>query len=332
MSRKVLVVMSVLALIATGCSRTAKGPLRYQVVLDAKSNAKEKFQFSAFFPGEFRVSPGDSIKFRNRSTEAPHTVTFGVTADRQNQPPIITQTGENPVVLEKCYSKDAPTTKMVDCPSKRLPAYDGQGYWNSGFLQPKPAAKSAGAKAITLKLAKDIPAGTYAFVCILHPLMNGSLTVTDDVKDRSKPKDIRADAKDAIAQSRKDAEALDTPTLERKGNEVIVTAGWGDRITSVNRFAPGEIDVKAGTKVTWMTRGTYEPHTVTFEPTSKINPFAPGGAKSGSDYSGGFANSGIMGPKGSPFEGTYSLVFAKAGTYGYSCMLHPGQEGTVKVS
>jgi plastocyanin len=335
MNRRIVTALAVVLLLASGCARMPSGPLKYAVDLDAKSDAKEKFQFSAFFPGSLVVTPGDSIKFRNRSTEAPHTVTFGVPANRSNQPPILTDKGENPVVFGKCSSKDAPTTKLVKCSNTRLPAFDGTGYWNSGVLQPKPAPKSAGAKSITIKIARDAKIGRYSFVCILHPLMNGTLRIVSDERGRSTPADVRKDGREAAKDARADAEALDVPEEEKDGEEVVVTAGYGDKITAVNLFAPSKIEVDEGTTVRWKIGSPYEPHTVTFDSTFEVGDargFGPGGVASESDYDGGFANSGIIGPEGSPFEGDFALTFTKAGTYRYVCLLHPGQTGSVVVS
>lgn len=324
----------VVALIAYGCSRTPSGPQKYSVDIDAKSTPAEKFQFSAFFPGSFTVSPGDSIKFRNRSTEAPHTVTFGVTADRSNQPPIFAGTDENPVVFSKCSSGELPTDKLVKCPSERLGAFDGRGYWNSGVLQPKPAPKSAGDKNVTLRIANDITPGEYTYVCILHPLMNGEIRVIEDESDRSKPADVRTEGREAAKVTRESAEKIVAPELVREGDDVTVKAGYGDRVTSVNKYAPVKVEVDEGATVTWVAGNPYEPHTVTFEPKYEIGDprgFGADGAPSGAEYDGGHANSGIFAADGTPFEGEYALTFTKAGTYEYVCMLHPGQKGTVVV-
>lgn len=331
--RSVLIVF-VMAVVGAACSRTPSGPQKYTVDVDAKSDPTEKFQFSAFFPGAFTVSPGDSIKFRNRSTEAPHTVTFGVTADRSNQPPLFAGTDENPVVFSACSSDDLPTDKLVKCPSERLGAFDGRGYWNSGILQPKPAPKSAGDKNVTLKIASDITPGGYTYVCILHPLMNGEIRVIGDESGRSKPADVRNEGRDAAKAARESAEKIAAPELVREGDEVTINAGFGDRVTSVNLYAPAKVEVDEGTTVKWVAGSPYEPHTVTFEPKYEVGDargFGADGAPSGASYDGGHANSGIFGAEGSPFEGGYSLTFTKSGTYEYACMLHPGQTGTVVV-
>jgi plastocyanin len=335
MHRKLLIACAALLLVAAACSGKPSGPLKYSVEMDAKSTARDKFQFSAYYPGVLTVSAGDSVKFRNRSTEAPHTVTLGVDADRSNQPPPVTAKGQNPVAFAPCYTKDDPTPKLTSCKNQQLPTWDGTGFWNSGVLQPKPAPKSAGDKSVTLKLAKDIAPGDYAFTCLLHPLMNGTLTVIVDEGGRTKPSDVRKEGKVAIEAAEKTASNIDEPKLDGTEDGPTVAAGWGDKIIAVNRFSPAAVSVDAGSTVTWETVSPYEPHTVTFE-----SPFsspedegaiAPGGPESGSDYDGGFASSGIFG-EGFPAGDTYALRFPKPGTYSYVCVLHPGQKGTVKVT
>ena len=334
MMRKLLFALAALALLLPACNRAASGPQRYVIDVDAKSTPKEKFQFSAYFPAEVRVSGGDTVRFRNRSTEAPHTITFGVLADRSNQPAILTDSGENPVVVKPCDIDDEPTEKLSKCDAEQLKPYDGSGYWNSGYLNPSTAPKSAGPQNVSVKLADDIPAGNYTYVCILHPFMSGAITVVEDEGDRSVISDVRAAIKEDAAAAREEAEGFEEPELEIDGDEATVTAGWGDRVTSVNRFGPASIEVDAGTTVRWEVDNPYEPHTVTFEPTFEgVAPeaFVPGGVKSGEDYTGGFSNSGVFASSG-PFEGDFSLRFPQAGTYEYICALHPGMDGTIKVT
>jgi plastocyanin len=333
MMRKLVVALTSIVLLLPACNRTASGPQRYVIDVDAKSTPREKFQFSAYFPAEVRVSGGDTVRFRNRSTEAPHTITFGVLADRSNQPAIVTASGENPVVVQPCDIDDEPTAKLRKCGGKELKPYDGSGYWNSGYLNPSTAPKSAGAKNVAVKLADDIPAGNYTYLCILHPLMSGAITVVEDESDRSEISDVRTAMKEDAAAEREKAEGFEEPEIDIDGDEATVTAGWGDEVTSVNRFGPAETEFDAGTTVHWEVDSPYEPHTVTFEPSFEGLPpeaFAPGGVKSGDDYTGGFTNSGLI-ASGGPFEGDFSLRFPQAGTYEYSCVLHPGMDGTIKV-
>lgn len=72
------------------------------------------------------------------------------------------------------------------------------------------------------------------------------------------------------------------------------------------RFGPGELEVKAGTKVTWTNQdGTR--HTVT----SDDDVFDSGSMENG---------------------GTFSFTFNEAGTFTYHCNFHPGMVGTVIVT
>ena len=290
---------------------------------------------SAFFPGSLEVSPGDTIEFTNASSQAPHTITFGVLADRSNQPQLLGPEGENPAAFGPCRNEDDPTPQLNKCESQELGAYDGTGYWNSGLLVPAPAPEEAGPKDISVELADGIPAGEYTFTCVLHPFMNGTVTVVEDEADREAPEDIATAAQEAADEAVMAADELETPELEEDGDTLVVSAGWGDRVTAVNLFAPETVEVKAGGKVRWVARSPYEPHTITFEsPFEGEDPasFVPGGVKSGSAYTGGFSNSGLLGPEGGPFSTSFELTFPNAGEYKYVCALHAGQEGTVRVT
>ncbi len=66
------------------------GRQTYTVAVDAPSPEGKNVQLSAYFPASVRARPGDTIVFENRSSQAPHTVTFGVKPDRSNSPPFLT--------------------------------------------------------------------------------------------------------------------------------------------------------------------------------------------------------------------------------------------------
>jgi plastocyanin len=99
-------------------------------------------------------------------------------------------------------------------------------------------------------------------------------------------------------------------------------------------FLPQEITVAAGFAVNWSFKGP-EPHTVTFvpkgqQPPSPDSPEATAPKPPSGPYDGtSLVSSGIL-PTG-PTAGAFSLSFAKTGTYGYVCAIHPGMTGTVNV-
>jgi plastocyanin len=325
-----------LVLVASACSQGVSGAQTYRVGVDQASPKGENLFFGAYYPNSVTAAPGDTVIFTNESSVAPHTITFGVKADRSNQPPVVTQDGKsNPVVFGPCSSEDDPSNTLTECPSNELPDYNGSGFWNSGILQPAPAPEAAGSKEVTVNLADDIPQGTYTFVCILHGLMAGNIEVGED--DRISSAEVTEAGTEAAESALADSEEIEDPEVERDGDTVIVSAGWGDRIVSVNLFAPTSIDVEPGTTVQWVARSPWEPHTITFESPFESpeaeGTFVPGGIESGSNYTGGFAHSGLIGPEGGPFpSGPFELTFTEPGEFEYSCVLHPGQLGTVNVT
>lgn len=335
MHRMIGVAAVALVLVAGACSSGVTGTQRYSVGVDAASPAGKNFQYSTFFPSTIKASPGDSITFTNKSTQAPHTVSFGVAADRSNQPPVVLPTGKfNPAVQQPCSSQQALDKSLTQCPNKKLADYDGTGYWNSGVLVPSVAPE--GPKRTTLKLSDSIKPGSYKFLCILHGPMAGVLTVVADEKDRDSSEDVVAAGSDELAKARADANNARAPSITEP-NTVNVVAGWSGGVTAVNRFSPETVTVKAGESVTWTAASAFEPHTVSFGPNfqsgNESPGFAPSGLKSGSAYTGGEANAGLFGAKGGPFPpGPFTLTFPKAGEYKYVCILHPGMQGTVKVT
>ncbi len=319
MGKRLCVVVFGLALLAGACSSGVKGPQTYKVQADQAEPAGKKIQFSEWFPGKITAQAGDTIVFHNASSEAPHTFTFGVKADRSNSPAPDSPKGLNAAVFAPCYVKTGATTSLASCANHALPAYDGTGYWNSGAVFPGPQAKD-----VQIKLANNIPDGTYTFVCVLHTAMNGILTIG---KDRTAPADVAKEASQDEASAKTSALAVKVPPTEAN----TITAGWGTPSVSYNEFAPLQITVPVGTTVKWIDRHPEEPHTVTFQSPFKSpadpGATAPGGVKNGGDYSGGFANSGFFGgPQ------PYALRFVKKGTYNFVCVIHAGMHGTVVVS
>lgn len=72
-----------------------------------------------------------------------------------------------------------------------------------------------------------------------------------------------------------------------------------------NNFSPADIQVSAGTTVTWTWSSDATTHNVTFTD----------GAKSGDQGA----------------NAAYSRTFNTAGTFNYSCTIHPGMNGSVLV-
>jgi plastocyanin len=318
----------------SGQAAVRKGPVTYAVQVDGPSPEGRNIQLGTYFPGGLKVHPGDTVVFDNKSSQAPHTISFGINSDRSNSPAPLTRTAEfNPAVFGPCATTSEPSSALEACPeppAAQLPPYAGVGYWNSGALAP--AVAPEGTKQVSVKFAESTPPGSYNYACILHALMGGSVTVVSPEEARDTPEAVAAELTKSAAAAAAAAAAIPDPAAPGPGR---VVSGWSTPLASINRFLPAVVEVEAGQTVTWMGTSDYEPHTITFEPpfTNPEDPrvVPPAGAKTGGSYTGGFTNSGFIGPKPFPAE-SFSLRFPEAGVYNYVCALHPGMAGTVKAT
>jgi plastocyanin len=334
MRKTLLSLLILVALVSAACGdskdKKAAGPTGAQsYVVDVDAAAPPQFQVSTYFPAALTVHPGDTIEFAAKSVGYPHTVSLGIKADQSNRPNPETASA---LVFGPCFQDAdlAPGAAACATPANpaAAPAYAGKGFWSSGLMA---NGDPTAAKSIKLKLSDTIADGTYNYLCLLHAFMGGVIKVAKD-GDRSTPTAVRADADAQAAKAIADAGALKAPAAVAG----TVTAGYGDRITAVQLFDPATTSVKAGDTVTWKNASPYEPHVVTFKSAFKgpddLRVTGPLGDKSGAAYTGGFTNSGFFGA--APFfpVAEFSLKFPKEGSYDYVCAIHPGMQGTVKVT
>ncbi len=316
------------------------GPQTYHLMADGPSTlGAENYVYGAFFPKTIAARPGDTLVFENTSSNDIHTVTLGVKADRSDSPPLITKAVQaNLAVFAPCFTTQPAAPDLLACPTKPAPPpeYTGAGFWTSGQILFPAAPPEAGPKTATVKLAAGIPAGSYTITCLLHPFMQSTLNVVGSDAERLSPAQVSAAADKELGADKAHAAGLVAPPPPAPATGAGVTASWGDKTTTVDRFSPETVSIKVGQTVTWTDVSPYMPHTVSFNPPFKSpdepNAFLPTGAKSGSDFAGGVAHSGMIGPKPLLPVDSFSLRFTKAGTYPYLCLLHPGMAGTVQVS
>jgi plastocyanin len=110
------------------------------------------------------------------------------------------------------------------------------------------------------------------------------------------------------------APTTEAPTGAPSGSASSAPAGGGNAVkaTGANKFEPGTLTVKVGTKVTWTAEGFHSVDSGT--PDTGPDPAGP-----------------LKAPMGFT---TYSYTFTKAGTYKYFCQPHAqlGMTGEVVVS
>jgi plastocyanin len=127
-----------------------------------------------FFPQSIHVPVGGSVKFQVKSLPEAHTFSFGP-ADYLNNlasnfvVPVPAAAGPPTLVFngQLALPSDPPPT---------LPPYDGtahgNGFFNTGALDGDPASPQPSSTSVTFSKA-----GTYAFICLIHPFMQGTVVV-----------------------------------------------------------------------------------------------------------------------------------------------------------
>jgi len=282
---------------------------------------------NVYLPGDMTILVGDSVKWTTESDE-PHSVTFG-SGPAGVPPPNWPAAGFTGTVAPP------PATSAL------TGTYSGTGFLNTELLFKGSSA------TVTFTTA-----GTFPFICQIHPGMSGSVNV---VASGATTTQADADAKAALTRSailgavdsleaattaqvsetkRSDGTSLwniFTNSIQTPGPQ----PGGGTGFLELLRFVPPSLQIGAGDTVKWTATGV---HTVTFpaagQDPATIDPFtAP--ATTNDTYDGtSLYNSALLatGAPGAP--STYELTFPDAGTFRYVCALHGflGQAGTINVA
>jgi LPXTG-motif cell wall-anchored protein len=310
---------------ASDATRPAQAATTWQVDVGGASQ-DGAVEAQAFLPTSITINAGDKITWMFRSF---HTVTF-----LSGAPPpaiILPPSGGNPPSVNSAVAFPAGG-----------PNYDGTGFVNSGF-------PSEQAPTFSLTFTK---AGTYAYVCLIHPGMDGTVVV--QAAGSAYPKtQAQVDAQGNAEFFSKlqfgtkliaDAKLTSKPGPNGTTTFTVLDGGGGNQV-SLLRFVPVEVTVKAGDSITWVMNDPHEIHTVTFYdasgkppefletkpqqngPPLLLLPYAgPEGGTSVADPK-GFYNSGIQANGQS-----YTFSFPNPGTYNYICLVHgPIMTGKITV-
>lgn len=336
MSRSVVRILAgaVLALalcgsaLAAGAASPAPAATTWHTLIGGES-ADHALQAQAFFPTSLTVNEGDTVTWTMNAAFV-HTVTF---LSGTPPPPEPIPSGDgNSLMLnpQNAFPVGGPT-------------YDGTGFVGSGILDGKGANFS-------LTFTK---AGTFGYVCMLHPGMAGQIVVqaagsaypaTQAEVDAQANTELYA--KLSQANGFIGAAKPSSSTNAAGGATHTVINGIGGNQASVLRFLPVDLTIRAGDSVTFPVQDPHEIHTVTFyDPAGPVPPFLDpqpqpsgppkliiphampeGGAEVDSQE---LYNSGIIVP-----GQTYTFTFPKAGVYTYVCVIHApqGMFGTITVA
>ena len=327
------VALGAIALMLVGCgndsddSKAESAPATVSVQAGVNDPKDRNIAALAFLPASVTVKTGATVKWTAPGSE-PHTITFlpvGQTPPTPDKP-------ENAALRAKATSG----------------AYDGTQTFSSTII---PTGQNPETYSISFPKA-----GAFAYHCIIHPGMDGTVKVVDDPATAESQSDIDARAKTEqskwLVEGRAAKKALTQAPVKKTANADgtttwILEMGTNTAHTAVLAFQPPNADIKAGDKVTFVNNSA-DPHTATFKGTKQLpqNPesaeaMAPSPGKSPQTLNAtDLFNSGWLPPNVPPGQGppeiarSFTFVIPTAGEYSYVCLLHApsGMGGSIKAA
>ena len=279
-----------------------------------------------FLPEKVVVKTGTEVTWEYAGPE-PHSVTFF--PEGQTPPP----PGADPSLSEG---------------NEATGPVDGATFINSGLRPAGPDAPEP------FKLTFD-KAGTFNYVCVIHPLMTGQVTVTDDEAEADSQAEITRRGDDELEQWLEEGRAAKQKLVSAparsatEGNATVwsVEMGATTEHTDVLAFHPVSAAIKPGDRVVFV-NNSGAPHTATFAGGAELpqNPesdeakaAAPGPSPQTLSMTRLF-NTGWLPPNAPPGAAppeaarSYTYVVPESGDYSYVCILHApsGMVGTIKVA
>jgi plastocyanin len=302
---------------------------------------------NGFFRRRVTIHVGDSVRWVF-SKRVVHTVTFLAPGDKRPTlevpDPANPYTGFNDSTGTPFWFNGQPS--LLIPPDHAFPqggaSSDGTQYHNSGLSAPD-------FKPYSLTFTK---AGTFRYLCLVHPGMAGSVRVVK--RGRAVPS-ARADRRARVAEFRRAVKrAKRLARFHPKGNNVV--AGHDGGSVSWFRFFPSTRTIKAGQSVRFSISSTSEIHTITLGPQAlpdlvlaqpqpngpprlQFNPeiFLPSDPAippyTRKNHGNGFFNTGVLDTNpASPPPSSAEVTFTAPGTYGFECTIHPGMQATINVT
>jgi len=276
---------ALLALFISACQPGAQGtaPQTFAVQMDGKTDAFVG-AFTAFFPNDLSVHPGDAVQFKlPKFSGEPHTVTLGTLvdkgvakieqlgpkatiADQENSPEMLKlpdifphefsrlqgPPSPNQSALRPCFldSGEPPlslTGGAAACAKKDQPAFNGrQTFYNLGLFNEEGASS-------TIKFASDIKPGTYSLMCMVHRGgMTAKITVVDSSKPVDSPDAAAARGKQQFDQLVRSLQPAVDLAQKATANKPLAGIGLPNVFNAhVAEFAPKQISIPVGGKVSW---------------------------------------------------------------------------------
>ena len=313
-----VVTLSMLGLVAVATPvqaatpRAVAAPTEVSLVAGVNDPKDPNIAVLEFLPEKVKVATGTNVTWDIAGPE-PHSVTF--------VPPGTTV----PPSTESDPSLFGPTPATAP--------YDGTTLVNSGVL---PLGETSQVQKFSMSFGKT---GTYAYYCVLHPNMVGTVTVTGDTQDSQKKitktgnQEKAKYLKEGEAAKKKLTSAKPKQTKNSDGSSTYsVEMGATTAHTDVLAFAPTPRNAKTGDQVTFV-NNSGAPHTASFG--GELVPTVPTadnvvqpqpGPSPQALAQGVYLNTGWLPPKtkgGPPVAArSYTYSVPAPGKYQYVCVLH----------
>ena len=311
MRLRIRLVLGVLAGTALGIagltamvSAGATTPTTYTIGVDNLSPSGHDYEYVDFFPrglpltGEGQVSstviPDDStvaFKWNSGSPDGFHTATL---LKAGTAPGAATWGSDHPLVVPE--SENAEPGQLQINPAVAFPSSPGCGFGpqaacdfsggselNSGAL---PTASGA-VFSVHIFLDTSQPT-TIHFVCLIHPGMQGALTIVPNVSEISSSLSTQATL-DAAAATQYAIDTQEANAAENQANSkavaqnadgthtITMSAGTSSPHVEVAEMLPARVEIRPGDQVKWTTGTRSDIHTVTFplgtDPATEPLPF-----------------------------------------------------------
>jgi plastocyanin len=278
----------------------AAAPTTYTIGVDAASPQGHNFQYTDYFPrggagaSAVNIHNGDVVDFQwnQGSLDGFHTATMVPQGQTPNQVwaanPIVGSDsddgagqlaflGSNPGTFGTTPPPGAPG----GCGNAATPcAYDGTAVVSSAGQPNAPGFDYV----VKIALPGTVSSATTVnFICLVHPGMQGAVTVVPDAQAASLPADVaaagatQAQADTTEALNGEAAVPAPTTTTNPDGTHTVTaTAGAGTAHTEILEMLPRSLHVAPGDTVKWTTLTQRDIHTVTFPvgpASSSVDPF-----------------------------------------------------------
>lgn len=358
--------------VATVIPARAAAPNVLTVGVDNASPAGHNFEYVDYFPrAAISVQNASDVvdfKWNSGAADGLHTVTF-LTGPAPNFALPDTDDASPGAEVNGAAFGPSFTSPPTPCGATALApcTYDGSKTISSGA---KPTAPG-GDFFVTFALSTHAPT-TLTYHCLVHPAMQGTLTVVPTAGTPQAAVTLAASAQYATttadALTKEAATNNSSVTTNSDGTHTLsMTAGTAVQYVEILEMLPNNVTVQPGDKVKWNTTTITDIHTVTFpngSGSNGVDPFgnpvcettpdspAPGGPPPNLGCTSPaeiplfpqpqgptaisspttVATSGIIANGPPMFPTNYTFSFPNVGSFVYQCRIHDHMVGTVVVS